>query len=94
MIAYESLNPQNRIDDAICVSMRWDDDTPGLYVVPRSQLASYLSLSGAAAGPSVQVVLEIEALAKARTGTWIGIKIGGTNGVAAWGHAKLEGTHG
>jgi len=94
MIAYESLNPQNRIDDAVCVSMRWDDDTPGLYVVPRTQLASYLSLSETTAGPSVQVVLEIEALAKARTGTWIGIKIGGTNGVAAWGHAKLENANG
>jgi hypothetical protein len=94
MIAFESLNPANRIADAVCLSISWDDQPPGLYVVPRSELASYPAGRSDADKRSVDVVLDIEALAKARTGAWIGIKIASTHGVAAWGRAKLENDNG
>lgn len=90
MIAFESLNPANRISDAVCLSISWDNQPPGLYVVPRSEVAAYTTSRPDAGNRSVSVVFEIEAFAKARAGAWIGIKIGSSQGVAAWGRARLQ----
>lgn len=90
MIAFETLNPANRIHDAVCLSIIWNNEPPSLYVVPRSEVAAYTANRPDAGKRSVSVVFDIEALAKARTGAWIGIKIASTQGVAAWGRAKLE----
>lgn len=86
MIAYESLNPSNRIEDAVCLSIAWGDGKPGLYVVPRPEASSYL----AARKSTVSMLLDIEAMARARAGHWIGIKVANSAGVAAWGRAKVE----
>ena len=90
MIAFESLNPANRIQDAVCLLISWGNEPPGLYVVPRSEVAAYTASQPGTGQRSVSVVFDIAAFAKARAGSWIGIKIASTQGVAAWGRAKLE----
>lgn len=86
MIAYESLNTKNVIPDAVCLEVLWPEaDKPGLYVVARSEVAG---LKKAAA--TVTTLLDIEAMSRARAGHWIGIKVAGANGVAAWGRAKIR----
>lgn len=94
MIAFESLNPSNRIADAVCLSISWDEQPPGLYLVPRSELAAFSACEQPAGPRTVTVVPDSDALAKAQEGAWLGIKIAATQGVAAWGRAKLEHANG
>ena len=90
MVAYESLNPSRRIEAAACLSMRWGDDAPGLYVVPVGEVAAYLTSAAERGGCVVQHLPDQDALDRFTKGAWIGIKAATTGNVAAWVRAIIE----
>jgi hypothetical protein len=92
MIAFESLNPTNWIEEPAFLAVRYGDDTPSLYAVPCDwigrYLAAYASLDSVFECVAEQISAE-EAAARFEAGAWIGIKLASAGGVAAWGRAII-----
>lgn len=95
MRAYDCHHRDRCIPDAIVMAVLWPqtphdwpknrEPTESFYAIPREQRGAHESL-WLSHGATYR-----EASDKEISGAWVGIKLCASNGVAAWGHAIIEG---
>lgn len=93
MRAINALDPAHVIEDAVLVTVRYGDDTPGYYAIDRSEIEPMRAAAEAQGGV-------FEVVESAPAGAWIGIQVAkvsgiavlgaSAGGVAAWGRARIE----
>jgi hypothetical protein len=78
-----------RIEDAIVLSVRFGDDVPGLYAVPRKDADECAKTARYHGATAVDPISEERALLVSGVG-FIGIAIGNACGVTAWGNCRIS----